>query len=71
MKKISLKKGQMRAIKAKTGSSSKSEICTWLYQSVSLSIICRIACQLKNGITHHNLMKTDIVMKIANLWLIY
>jgi hypothetical protein len=42
---------------------SKSEIFTWLYQTVSMPFVFRFACWLKNGKTHQNQMKNHITMK--------
>jgi hypothetical protein len=42
---------------------SKSEIFTWLYQTVNMPIDWGFAYWLKNGITHQNQMKTDIAVK--------
>jgi hypothetical protein len=46
---------------------SKSEIFTWMYQTVNMPIVFGFACWLKYGITHQNQIKTDIAVK--KLWL--
>ncbi len=45
---------------------SKSEIFTWLYQTVSMPIDLRFAYWFKNGIKHQNQMKTDIAVEIGD-----
>ena len=44
---------------------SKSEIFTWVYQTVNMPIVLRFAYWFKNGIKHQNQMKTDIAVKIG------
>jgi len=42
---------------------SKSEIFTWLYQTVNMPIVLRFAYWFKNGIKHQNQMITGISVK--------
>ena len=45
---------------------SKSEIFTWLYQTVNMPIVLGFAYWSKNGITNQNQMKTDIAVEICD-----
>jgi hypothetical protein len=45
---------------------SKSEIFTWLYQTVNMPSVLRFAYWFKNGIKHQNQMKTDIAVEICD-----